>query len=183
LIIGTTVPVLFEFGEAPSPIERTPITTQIGNLISSPDLARQGFAGSTVTYLVAFDSSSSLSIYYYIISSGGGHWAEPVTIAPPTGTFTFSPTVCTENGAFGVWSVNVVAAAGGQLWYSRTSSISDPFSSWTAIAGNVASAPDCAIAGEADGAVHVVVLNAAGNILDINGKGPTWVVTDLGIPH
>jgi hypothetical protein len=183
LIIGTTVPVLFEFGETPSPIERTPITTQVGSLISSPDIARQAFAGSTVTYLVAFDSSSSLSIYYYVITSGGGHWAKPVTIAPPAGTFTFSPTVCTESGGFGVWSVNIVAAAGGQLWYCRTSSITDAFSSWMPIGGTVASAPDCALAGEADGTVHVVVLNAAGNILDINGKGPTWVMTDLGFPR
>ena len=82
-----------------------------------------------------------------------------------------------------MWSVNVVAAAAGQLWYSRTSSITGTDSAGVPIAGTVASAPDCAIAGEADGVVHAVVLNATGNIVDVNGKGTGWVATDLGAPR
>src|SRR4030095_12867362 len=104
----------------------------------------------------------------------------PVKLAPPIGSFTFSPAICTENGSFGVYSVNVVAVAGGQLWYAKTDSIISPFSSWAMIANDAATSPDCAVAGGPDSIVHVVTLSAAGTVLDVNGKGSSWVVTDLG---
>ena len=64
----------------------------------------------------------------------------------------------------------------------RTSSITSPFSTWTMIANDAATSPDCAVAGGANRIVHVVTLSASGTVLDINGKESSWVVTDLGNP-
>jgi hypothetical protein len=105
-----------------------------------------------------------------------------VKLSPPVGSFAFSPSICTENGTFGVYSVNIVAVAEGRLWYARTSSLASPLSPWMMIGTDVATSPDCAVAWGPDSIVHVVTLSAAGTVLDINGKGTTWVVTDLGSP-
>jgi hypothetical protein len=182
LATGATYPAAFQFGETPTPEELTPISTQSVSFRSGPDIAFQPQAASGVTYFAALDSSGGLSIYYHVLNTAGGHWADSVVLSPPIGTFSLSPAICTEDGGFGVLSVNVVAVAGGQLWYSRTSSILTPFSSWTAIDADPQSSPDCAIAGGADSIVHVVTLSNMGTVLDINGKGTTWVVTDLGLP-
>jgi hypothetical protein len=56
-----------------------------------------------------------------------------------------------------------------------------PFSPWTMVATDVASSPDCAVVGS-DSIVHVVTLSSRGTVLDVNGKGTTWVATDLGLP-
>ena len=82
---------------------------------------------------------------------GRGILGDPVKLLPPLGSFTFSPAICTENGSYGVYSVNVVAVAGGRLWHATTSAITSPFSSWTMIGSDAASSPDCAVAGGADG--------------------------------
>jgi hypothetical protein len=123
-----------------------------------------------------------LSVYYNVMNSGGANWAEPVRLSAPVGTFAFSPTICTENGGFGVSSVNLVAAAGGQLWHSRTSLITAAFSSWTPIADGPASSPDCVVTGD-QGIVHVVTLSAAGTLREVSGNGAAWAVTDLGSPR
>ena len=41
IAIGATFPSLFEIGDTPSPIELTPITTQIGSFRSGPDIAHR----------------------------------------------------------------------------------------------------------------------------------------------
>jgi hypothetical protein len=182
LAIGATYPVVYEIGgDTGAPQEFTPISTQSGSFRSAPDIAFQSQGASGVTYFAAFDSSGELSIYYYVVNSGGAHWADPVGLSPPIGTFSFSPAICTETGGPGN-SVNVVAVAGGQLWYSKTSLITESFSPWTAIAADPQSSPDCAVADETEGVVHVVMLSGTGTVLDVNGKGTTWVVTDLGPP-
>jgi hypothetical protein len=181
--IGATFPVLYEIGtDTASPREITPITTQTDSFRSGPDIAIQPAGGSGLRYFAAFDTAGVLAINYNVINSGGASWAQPVKLSPPLGTFSFSPAICTENGGFGVSSVNVVAVAGGRLWYARTSSITSPFSSWTMIAMEAASSPDCVVAGGPGSIVHVVTLSAAGTVLDINGKGTSWVATDLGSP-
>ena len=179
--IGAITPALYEFGETSSPRALTPITTEAVSIRSGPDIAFQTFGASAVTHFVAFDMSGNLVVYFHVLNSGGAHWEEPVNISPPLGTFTFSPTVCTENGSFGVTSINLVASAGGQLWYSQSPSITSAFSSWAPIASAPASSPDCTVTG-AQSIVHVVATSTAGTVLDINGKGTAWVVTDLRRP-
>ena len=109
-------------------------------------------------------------------------WNAPVKIPAPTGTFSFSPTICTENGGWGVLSVNVATVAAGKLWYARSDSSTSPFSSWMKIGDDVASAPDCAISGP-DSIAHIVLLSSTGSVLDVHGKGANWVTTDLGFPR
>ncbi|HEY7371007.1 MAG TPA: hypothetical protein VIF57_02440 [Polyangia bacterium] len=183
LAIGATYPVLFEIGDTPTPHELTPITAETGLLRYGPDIAIQPAGGSAVTYFASFDTDGALALEYHVTNSAGGHWADPVKLPAPVDTFTFSPAVCTESGGYGTTSINLVAVAGGQIWYARTSSITDPFSSWTSIAAAPASSPDCTVAGAAESIVHVVALSGTGTILDLNGKGTTWVVTDLGLPR
>jgi hypothetical protein len=182
LAIGASFPILYEIGETQTPHELTPIATEGSALRYGPDLAVQLLGASAVTYFASLDANGALALDYYVVNSSGGSWQEPIKLPAPSGTFSFSPTVCTENGSFGSVSVNLVAAAGGQLWFAKTASVLDGFPSWTPIAGEPASAPDCAIAGGTESIVHVVTLSAAGAVLDINGKGTTWVVTDLGPP-
>jgi len=180
--LGGSGPRLFELDGSPAPKELTPITTQTDPFRSGPDIAVQPTASMGRHYFATLEATGALAIYYYVTSSAPAYWADPVKLLPPIGSFTFSPSICTENGAYGVYSVNVVAVAGGRIWYARTSSITSPFSTWTMIGTDTATAPDCAVAGEADGIVHVVTLSAAGALLDINGKESVWVVTDLGNP-
>ena len=104
-------------------------------------------------------------------------------LLPPLGSFKFGPTICTENGGYGVYSVNVVAVAEGRLWYATTSAITSGFSSWTMIGTDAASSPDCALAGGADGVVHVVTLSASGTVLDVFGKGTNWATLDPERPQ
>jgi len=182
LAIGGTTPALYELGETSSTRQLTPIATEAASIRSGPDIAFQTFGASLVTHFVGFDTAGNLAVYFHVINSGGAHWEDPVKLSPPLGTFTFSPTVCTENGGFGVTSINLVAAAGGQLWHSQSSSITSAFSSWAPIASAPASSPDCTVTGP-QSIVHVVAASTAGTVLDVNGKGTTWVVTDLGSPR
>ena len=173
----------FEIGGTPTtPKEFTPITTEVGSFRSGPDIALQPAGGSGLLYFAAFDTAGMLAVHYNVMNSGGASRADPVRLSAPVGTFAFSPTICTENGGYGVSSVNLVAAAGGQLWYSRTSSITAAFSSWTPIADAPASSPDCFVTG-AQSVVHVVTLTAAGTLREVNGNGTAWTVTDLGSPR
>ena len=183
LASGATFPALFEIGGTPTtPKEFTPITTEAGSFRSGPDIALQPAGGSGLLYLAAFDTAGMLAVHYNVMNSGGASWADPVRLSAPVGTFAFSPTICTENGGFGVSSVNLAVAAGGQLWYSRTSSITAAFSSWTPIADAPASSPDCFVTG-AQSVVHVVTLTAAGTLREVSGNGTAWTVTDLGSPR
>jgi len=182
VFVGAAGPGLFQLSGTSNPMALTPITTQTDPFRSGPDIAVQPSGASGLRYYAAFDATGVLAIYYNVINSAGASWQAPVKLSAPVGTFTHSPTICTENGAFGVFSVNVVAVAGGRLWYARASSITSSFSSWTMITMDAASSPDCAVAGGADSIVHVVTLSAAGTMLDINGKGTSWVATDLGSP-
>jgi hypothetical protein len=180
--LGATFPVLYEIGgEMPPMHELTPITTEAAPVRAGPDIAIQPAGASLIRYFAVFDSNGVLAIYYHVVNSGGAYWAQPVKLSAPIGTFTFSPTICTENGGFGVSSVNVVAAAGGQLWYSRSSSITSSFSSWMPIAADPASSPDCAVIG-AQSLVHVVTTSATGTVVDVTGMESSWVVTNLGSP-
>jgi hypothetical protein len=176
-------PGMVEIGSTPSPSTLTPITTQIDGFVSGPDLAIQPAGGSGLHHYAAFDGSGSLAIYDYVMSSEPAHWAPPVKLAPPIAAFAFSPAICTENGAFGLSSVNVVAVAGGRLWYARADSIMSQFSPWMMIATQVSASPDCVVAGGSDGIVHVVTLSSGGTVLDVAGKGTSWVTTDLGPPR
>jgi len=174
-----TWPALHQFSDPFTPQELTPITTQTGSFRSGPDIAIQPSGGTGITYFVAVDDTGAIAIYYWVINSGGFHWADPVKLAPPTGSFAFSPTICTENNGFGISSVNIAAVAGGKLWFARANAIDSPFSAWMQINDNVASAPDCAIGGP-ESIAHVVTLSPSGTVLDVHGKGTSWVVTDLG---
>jgi hypothetical protein len=180
--IGATYPVFYEIGSTASPRELTPITTEAVYIRSSPDIALVGIGGSAFRYFVAFDTAGNLAVYFHVINSGGAHWEEPVNLPPPIGTFTFGPAICTENGAFGVTSIHLVAAAGGQLWHCQSDSPTAAFTPWTPIGSDVTSSPDCAVIG-AQSIVHVVTTSAAGAVLDINGKGTDWVASDLGSPR
>jgi hypothetical protein len=160
----------------------TPITTLAENLTSAVDIAQQP-GGSALTYFVAFDVSGSLAIYSNSRSSGGSLWDQPVRIAPPpASSFAFSPTVCTETGAFGVYSLNVAAVADGKLWFSgaRSPAALSASSPWTQIGVDGASSPDCTVAGAGQSTVHVVALSSAGAVVDVHGSGLSWLVTDLG---
>lgn len=179
---ASTFPVVYELGDTSTPNQLTPITTETDSFRSGPDIAVQPTGASKHTYFAAFDYGGALAIYDHVISSAGSSWAAPVKLSAPEGTFAFSPTICVQIGEFGVYSVNVAAVAGTQLWYANAPSISSAFSDWTPIAADPTSAPDCAIVG-ADGIVHVVVLSAAGILMDVNGKGTSWVATDLGVPR
>ena len=180
--VGVTGPGLFEFDGASSPMELSPITTQTDPFRSGPDIAVQPSGASGVHYFIGFDATGVLAIYYYVTSSAPSYWADPVKLSSPLESFAFSPAICTEDGAFGVYSVNVVAVAGGRLWYASTPSIGTAFSSWTMIATDAASSPDCAVVG-ADSIVHVVTLSSTSTVLDVNGKGTSWIATDLGLPR
>jgi hypothetical protein len=78
--------------------------------------------------------------------------------------------------------VNLAAVADGKLWYAKTISITAGFSGWIQIGADVASSPDCAVAGGPDSIVHVVALSSTGSILDVQGKGTSWGTMDLGLP-
>jgi hypothetical protein len=180
--LGAAEAALFEVNGTSAPTELTPITGQTDAFRSAPDIALQPAASAGFYYFAAVDAAGALAIYRFVKSSAGASWAPPVKLSPPVDAFAFNPTICTENGSYGVYSVNVVAVAGGQLWYARTSSIIEPFSAWIPIAAGPATSPDCAVAGESDSIVHIVSVNSAGRMLDVNGKGTTWVVTDIGLP-
>ncbi len=181
----------FEFGALPTlhslvvgsnPEMLTPISTLAETFTSAADIALQP-GGSTLTYFAAFDITGALAIYSHSRSSGGPVWHQPVKIAPPAAnSFSFSPTVCTETGAFGVYSLNVAAVAGGKLWFSgaRSPDALSASSSWTQISTDAASSPDCTVAGAGQSTVHVVALSSAGTVVDVYGSGLTWVVADLG---
>jgi hypothetical protein len=179
---GSAFPAIYEIGDTTMPKELTPISTQTDSFRSAPDIAKQPSGASGLTFFAAFDYSGALAIYQHVISSGGASWAAPIKLSSPAGAFAFSPAICVEIGSFGIYSVNVAAVAGGQLWYARTSTITSPFSSWAPIAAAPASSPDCAVVGS-DSIVHIVALSGAGTVLDVNGKGTSWVATDLGAPR
>jgi hypothetical protein len=180
--IGVSGPGLFERTSASSFTELTPITTETDAFRSGPDITVQPAGASAIHYFVAFDAAGKLAIYYYVVSTAPAYWATPVKLSAPVGSFAFSPAICTENGGFGVYSVNVIAAAGGRLWHATTSSITTDFSPWTMISTDVASSPDCTITG-ADSTIHVVTLSTAGKVVDTNGKGTSWATIDLGFPR
>jgi hypothetical protein len=180
--IAFSYPALFQSGDPSVPSELTPITTQMTDLRSGPDIAAQSAASTGFAHFAAFDLGGALSIHYWVNNASGFYWADPITFSPPTGAFSFSPTICTESGGWGVSSVNVAAVAAGKLWYKRSDSISSSFSSWTQIGNDVASSPDCAIGGP-DSIAHIVVLSSTGTVLDVHGKGASWVTTDLGPPR
>jgi len=175
------LPALHSVMAGSNPAMFSPITTLTENLTSPVDIAPQP-GGNTLTYFVAFDMSGALAIYSHSRSSGGLVWNQPVKIPPPGNAFAFSPTVCTETGTFGVYSLNVAAVAGGKLWFSgaQVPDALNASSSWTQISANAASSPDCAVAGADQSAVHVVALNASGAVVDVHRAGTSWVVTDLG---
>jgi hypothetical protein len=180
--VASTWPTIYEIGGMPSPHELTPITTLTNNLRSGADIATQPSGGSGLTYLVAFDDAGVLAVYYHVINTGSDYWAKGIKISAPISTFALSPTICTEKGGYGVSSVNIAAAAGGRLWYAKTVSIEAGFSGWIDTGVDIASSPDCTIAGGPESIVHVVALSATGTILDIHGKGTAWTATDLGSP-
>jgi hypothetical protein len=176
-----TNPALYEFDDPLPPKELTPITTQTGSFRSAPDIALMATGGNGTTYFVAFDETGALAIYLRVINSGGEHWESPIKLSPPEGSFAFSPSVCTENGAYGNYSVAIVAVAAGKVWQTKASSFFSPFSSWSPIGGGLASAPDCAIGGP-DRMTHVVGLSSTGTVVDIHGQGTSWSTADLSHP-
>jgi hypothetical protein len=180
--LASTRPIVYEFGGMPSPRQITPITTATNFFRSGPDIAIQPSGGTGLTYFVAFDDAGALAVYYRVLNSGDDYWATGIKLSAPAGTFAFSPTICTENGGYGVSSVNLAAVADGKLWYAKTISITAGFSGWIQIGADVASSPDCAVAGGPDSIVHVVALSSTGSILDVQGKGTSWGTMDLGLP-
>jgi hypothetical protein len=175
-------PALHQSGDPSVASDLTPITTQTTDLLSSADIASQSTGASGLLHFAAFDVTGALAIYPWVNDSSGYSWRAAVTIPPPTGTFAFSPAICTESGGWGIYSVNVAAVTGAKLWFAQSDSITTPFSTWRQVADNVASSPDCAIGGP-DSIAHIVILNAAGAVIDVHGKGTNWVTTDLGYPR
>jgi hypothetical protein len=159
--------------------EITPITNLVNTLTSSIDVTNVPPGGLQI--LAAFDSSGQLATYgKFFPSSAPAYWASPELIQPPNGTtFSFSPTICGDDGLMSDSVVHVVAVASGQVWDTWTPGWGGTaFSPWERIGTQAASAPDCTMMG--DESVHVVVLNSVGHILDINGSPGSWATTDLG---
>lgn len=158
----------------------TPITNQVNPLTSAIDVAHLFQGGLEI--VAAFDNSGQLATYGYVFpSSEPRFWGPPHLIEPPDGTsFSFSPTVCGDDGLMGDTVVHVVAVASGQVWDTWTLDWDSgtAFSAWERIGTQGASAPDCTMMG--DESVHVVTLNNAGHILDIYGSPGSWATTDLG---
>jgi hypothetical protein len=154
----------------------TPITTIVNPLNSAIDLSVIG----SLQLVVAFDSSSQLATYGRYVTGSSTSWGPAELIQPPNGTsFSFSPTVCGDDGLMADNVVHVVAVASGQVWDTWTPDWSSTqFSAWERIGTQGASAPDCTMMG--DETVHVVTLSSAGHILDIYGSPDTWTTTDLG---
>jgi hypothetical protein len=112
--VGVSAPGLFQLDDGTSvPKELTPITNQTDPFRSGPDIAIQPTPSMGFHYFAAFDATGALAIYYYVTSSSPAYWGNPVKLLPPDGSFAFTPSICTENGSYGVFSVNVVAVAGG----------------------------------------------------------------------
>jgi hypothetical protein len=176
-LIGALGPIVDSVSNGVS-TEITPITTLTNALTSAIDVAYIPPGG--LRMLVAFDSSGQLATYGdYFPSSAPPYWASPQLIQPPNGTnFSFSPTICGDDGLMADSVIHVVAVASGQVWDTWTPDYGTAFSAWERIGTQAASAPDCTMMG--DESVHVVVLNSVGHILDINGSPGTWATTDLG---
>ena len=158
--------------------EITPITDLANSLTSAIDLADVPPTGLQI--LAAFDSGGLLATYgKYFPTSEPPFWALE-GLQPPNGTsFSFSPSVCADDGLMADSVVHVVAVASGQVWDTWTPDWgSIGFSPWERIGTQGASAPDCTMMG--DETVHVVTLNSAGHILDIYGSPGSWTTTDLG---
>jgi hypothetical protein len=177
-VIGALGPVLDNVSNGVA-TTLTPITDLVNTLIGPIDVADlPGDFGLQI--LAAFDNSGQLAAYGNLQpSSEPAYWAAPVLIEPPKGTsFTFSPTVCGDDGLRATQLVHIVAVASGQVWDTWTSSFGNTFSAWERIGTQGASAPDCTMMG--DETVHVVTLSSAGHILDIYGSPGSWATTDLG---
>jgi hypothetical protein len=175
-IIGAFGPIVDQVSNG-TYTQLTPITNLVNPLVSAVDLAYIG----GLRLLVAFDNSGQLATYgNYFATSAPPSWESPELIEPPNGTsFTFSPSVCGDDGLMADTVVHVVAVASGQVWDTWTSGWgSTEFSAWERIGTQGASAPDCTIMG--DETVHVVTLSDAGHILDIYGSPGSWTTTDLG---
>jgi hypothetical protein len=175
---------LYFFANGSNPVEYTPITSLVADLVSGADISRQG----SNLLIAAYDASNYLSVYPVNISSGGTNWTAGASLPSPAGTFSFDPTVCAESGASGSFSINVAAVTGHTLWFAGTARIPvwPEFSQWEMINSDAASSPDCVVmraTPNIEAVIHVVALSARGTILDVNGNGTSWVTTDLGLPR
>jgi hypothetical protein len=177
-------PKLFDYKTGNSPVELTPITSLSGTLVSAADIAYQG----NTIFLAAFDSTAMLAIYPFFQSSAGPQWSnEPAMLPQPPGALGYSPTICSESGRDGSYSVNVAVVTAQGLWFAHTDRQGTwlPFSGWTMIDTEAASSPDCIVYRETpdlDAVIHLVVLSHRGSVVDFFGNGTSWVTTDLGLP-
>ena len=174
---------LYEFPAGMTANRYSPITSLTDDLVSGPDIALQ----SNAVLVAAFDSQNRLAIYPF--SRPGTSWLDPLKLDSPAQTFTFNPAICADNGYSGAFSINVAAVTGHDLWSAgtpRNPTTPVQFSSWTAINSDAASSPDCAVLRanpNLEAIIHVVTLSSQGTIIDVQGNGTTWAVTELGAPH
>jgi len=158
-----------------------PVLTS-SSFTSAVDLALIYAPSQTQRFIAGFDTRGVLAIYPNTYGSAGVAWASSAAISPPSGmTFSYSPTVCTNNTNSGTsYDFHAVAVAGGKVWHTSTPSFfSTVFTGWEQIAASTASAPDCAVL--SDGSTHVVITNASGHVIQIEGKsGGPWTSVDLG---
>jgi len=177
-------PALYDLTSGATPIERTPITTLAADFVSGADIS---FQNPSILY-AGFDSRGVLAIYQLSASSAGYNWRAPLTLFSPSQTFAFNPAICAENGLSGSFSINVAAVTGHALWFAGTPRIpSDPiqFLPWMTISTDAASSPDCVVLRSdpsLDAIVHVVALSSRGTIVDVQGNGMNWAMTELGAP-
>lgn len=150
---------------------------------SGVDAAKLSTRSSVSNFLAAFDSTSQLTLYEYRSQSGGAVWLEPVRFPPPlNAAYEHAPTICAwyEGTTTNVGQVHLVVTAGGELWHTSRSTDEASYPAWRRLAADgVTSAPDCAIT--ADGALHVVALDATGGVILVHGAPTSLVVTDLGV--
>jgi len=177
-------PALYYLEAGAYPIEFTPITSLANALVSGVDMSRQ----SSNVLVAAYDSAGYLAIYPLNLSSAGAEWsATPASLPAPSGVFALNPTICSESGASGSFSINVAAMAGTKLWFAGTARIPvwPEFSQWQVISTEATSSPDCVVLRETptlEAVIHVVTLGPRGTVLDVQGNGASWATTDLGSP-
>jgi hypothetical protein len=150
------------------------------SIFSPIDVSASACCGGAARMLAGFDNYQNFEIITNFISSAPMTWTAPVVMAPPAGSFQYSPTVCVDTGSMGGSQVHVAAVANGAVYDSyATSSSQGPFTGWAKIASAASGPVDCTMMG--DETVHVVTLTSAGHVLDIHGTGGgTWSTTDLG---
>jgi hypothetical protein len=173
---------LYEFPAGMAANRYSPITSLTDDLVSGADISLQ----SNAVLVAAFDSQNRLAIYPF--SRSGTSWLDPLKLESPAQTFAFNPAICAENGYSGSFSINVAAVTGHDLWFAgtpRNPTVPVQFSSWAAIGSDVASSPDCAVLRanpNLDAIIHIVTLSSRGTIVNVQGDGTTWTVTELGPP-